>query len=39
MDVIRGQFRFWEVVQKVLSRPKVSLMSVWEVWRLTVVAQ
>ena len=39
MEVIRGQFRFWEVVQKVLPRPKVGLVSVQEVWRLTVVAQ
>ena len=39
MEVIRGHFRFWEVVQMIRPRPKVGLMPVWEVWRLTVVAQ
>ena len=39
MEVIRGQSRFWEVVQEFLPSQKVGIMSVLEVWRPSVVAQ
>ena len=39
MEVLRGQSRFWEVVQKFLPSLEVDLVSVQETWRMLVVAQ